>query len=116
MRAVPYVELSRKLVRTAKIASPAYYINIGGAGSLEVPVIEPHLCAADPGHFWRAVCITNTSMLLDTCLYGLAVTVLSGISRFGIPDPIHGGAARAVGNRVARIEDCAAQSNGRVGY
>ena len=52
---MPYVELTYKLVRAAKIAKPNYFINVGGAGSLEVPMIEPHLLAADSGHFWRAV-------------------------------------------------------------
>ena len=56
---MPYVELSRKLVRAAKIAKPAYFINVGGAGSLEIPKIEPHLCAADSGHFWRAVGVAS---------------------------------------------------------
>ncbi|OQV05090.1 hypothetical protein CLAIMM_09883 [Cladophialophora immunda] len=52
--AVPYIETTRKIFRAAKIARPQYFINVGGAGSLELPKIEPHLCAADSGHFWRA--------------------------------------------------------------
>ncbi|KAH6971060.1 hypothetical protein BKA56DRAFT_636004 [Ilyonectria sp. MPI-CAGE-AT-0026] len=51
---MPYIEMCRKIVRAAKIAKPAYFINVGGAGSLEIPSIEPYLCAADCGHFWRA--------------------------------------------------------------
>ena len=28
---------------------------VGGAGSLELPQIEPYLNAGESGHFWRAV-------------------------------------------------------------
>ncbi|KAM5354817.1 hypothetical protein ACJ41O_001463 [Fusarium nematophilum] len=54
MAYMPYVEMTRKIARAAKIAQPSYFINVGGAGSLEIPTIEPYLCAADSGHFWRA--------------------------------------------------------------
>ncbi|KAF2799637.1 hypothetical protein K505DRAFT_387729 [Melanomma pulvis-pyrius CBS 109.77] len=50
----PFVEITRKIVRGARLAAPSYFIMIGGAGSLELPIVEPHLAAGESGHFWRA--------------------------------------------------------------
>ncbi|KAK5360766.1 hypothetical protein LTS03_005627 [Exophiala xenobiotica] len=59
---MPYIEITRKIFRAAKIARPQYFINVGGAGSLELPEIEPHLCAADSGYFWRAYVFKMTGL------------------------------------------------------
>ena len=52
---VPFVETTRKIVRAAKLAELPYFIMVGGAGSLELPQIEPYLCAGESGYFWKAV-------------------------------------------------------------
>ncbi|KAF4547618.1 Hypothetical protein D9617_39g039530 [Elsinoe fawcettii] len=51
---MPYIENVRRITLAAKAANPPYYIHVGGAGSLELPTIESHLCAADSPNFWRA--------------------------------------------------------------
>ncbi|PVH77483.1 hypothetical protein DL98DRAFT_423605 [Cadophora sp. DSE1049] len=51
---MPFVEVTRKIVRAARLSKIPYFIMVGGAGSLELPQIEPYLNAGESGHFWRA--------------------------------------------------------------
>jgi putative NADH-flavin reductase len=51
----PFIELTRKIILAIKVAKVAYFIKIGGTGSLYVPHLGGgHVTACDYPEFWRA--------------------------------------------------------------
>ena len=51
----PFIELTRKVVLSARFANVPYFIMIGGCGSLYVPGLgDGHTTAVDYPEFWRA--------------------------------------------------------------